>query len=152
MKISNSVICKLVQFLQDYFFFFISMQQNSLHIDLRLLNKIKFDKYNLNVRFGSGLIWADVLNVVDPKRYTVIHGSVSFLYPSKLFLTISGFQAKNVGVGGYLLGVGVNPIGTTHRHGYGADNVIEYKVVLADGSIALVNDYQTKIINRNGTR
>ena len=48
--------------------------------------------------------------------------------------------------------MGVNPIGTTHRHGYGADNVLEYKVVLADGSIALVNDYETQIINRNGSR
>ena len=72
-------------------FVFTSIQQNSLHIDLRLLNKIEFDKYNLNVRFGSGLIWADVLKVVDPKRYTVIHGSVSLLYLTspKAFLTIS---------------------------------------------------------------
>ena len=57
------------------------------------------------------------------------------------------FQAKNVGVGGYLLGVGVNPIGTTHRHGYGADHVLSYKMVLADGSIAMVNDNFTKIID-----
>ena len=56
------------------------------------------------------------------------------------------FQAKNVGVGGYLLGVGVNPIGTTHRHGYGADHVLSYKIVLADGSIALVDNDFTKII------
>ena len=106
-----------------------------MHIDLRSLHKIEFDKYKLQVRFSSGLLWKDVLEVVDPKKYTVIHGS-----------------ATNVGVGGYLLGVGVNPIGTTHRHGYGADNVLEYKIVLADGSIALVNDFATTIINRDGQK
>ena len=38
-------------------------------------------------------------------------------------------------------------IGTTHRHGYGADNVLEYKVVLADGSIGVVNNENTTIIH-----
>ena len=49
-----------------------------------------------------------------------------------------------------MLGVGVNPIGTTHRHGYGADHVISYKMVLADGSVATVNDNFTNIIERDG--
>ncbi len=53
-----------------------------------------------------------------------------------------------MGVAGYLLGVGVNPIGTTQRYGYGADHVIEYKIVLADGSVALVNNDNTTIISR----
>ena len=50
------------------------------------------------------------------------------------------------------MGVGANPLGTSHRHGFGADTVIEYKLVLADGSIAIVNDYNTTIISRNGKR
>ena len=62
------------------------------------------------------------------------------------------FQAKNVGVGGFFLGVGANPLGTSHRHGFGADTVIEYKLVLADGSIAIVSDFNTTIISRNGKR
>ena len=37
--------------------------------------------------------------------------------------------------------------GTTHRHGYGADNVLEYKIVLADGSIGVVNNDNTTIIH-----
>ena len=61
-------------------------------------------------------------------------------------------QARNVGVGGYLLGVGVNPIGTTHRHGYGADNVLQYKMVLADGRIAIVDDNTTTIVYKDGKR
>ena len=51
-----------------------------------------------------------------------------------------------------MLGVGVNPIGTTHRHGYGADHVLSYKIVLADGSIALVDNDFTKIIEKDGEK
>jgi hypothetical protein len=61
-------------------------------------------------------------------------------------------QAKNVGVGGFLLGVGVNTMGATQKHGYGGDNVLEYKMVLADGSIAVVNNYNTTIIERHGKK
>ena len=50
-------------------------------------------------------------------------------------------------MGGYLLGGGVNPLGTTHRHGYGADSVLEYKMVLSDGRIAIVTDHNTTIIS-----
>ena len=55
-------------------------------------------------------------------------------------------------MGGFFLGVGANPLGTSHRHGFGADTVIEYKLVLADGSIAIVSDFNTTIIGRNGKR
>ena len=44
-------------------------------------------------------------------RYTIIHG-----------------QCLSVGVGGYLLGGGVNALGASARHGFGAQNVISMKV------------------------
>ena len=44
-------------------------------------------------------------------RYTVIHG-----------------QCLSVGVGGYLLGGGVNALGASARHGFGAQQVIKMKV------------------------
>ena len=44
-------------------------------------------------------------------RYTIIHG-----------------QCLSVGVGGYLLGGGVNALGATARHGFGAQQVIMMKV------------------------
>ena len=44
-------------------------------------------------------------------RYTVIHG-----------------QCLSVGVGGYLLGGGVNALGASARHGFGAEQVIKMKV------------------------
>lgn len=108
------------------------------------------------VTFGSGANWEQVLKVVDPKKYTLVHAQVmntristSHCYYSLLSLML---QAKTVGVGGFLLGVGVNTLGTTPRHGFGADNVIEYTIVLADGSVALVNDYNTTIIQRDGRK
>ena len=44
-------------------------------------------------------------------RYTIIHG-----------------QCLSVGVSGYLLGGGVNALGASARHGFGAQNVISMKV------------------------
>lgn len=99
------------------------------------MNHVEFYEKHGLVRIGAGAIWQNVLDVVVPEKYTFIHGN-----------------ARNVGVGGYLTGVGVNPIGTTHRHGFGADHVIEYKMILADGSIAIVNAFNTTIIERNGKR
>ena len=37
---------------------------------------------------------------------------------------------SSVGVGGYLLGGGVNMVGTTARHGSGMQNVISYRLVI----------------------
>ena len=54
-----------------------------------------------------------------------------------------------MGVSGYLLGVGVNPIGTSQRYGFGADHVLEYKMVLADGSVALINNDNTTVLQRH---
>ena len=36
----------------------------------------------------------------------------------------------SVGVGGYLLGGGVNMVGTTARHGSGMQNVISYRLAI----------------------
>ena len=54
------------------------MQPNSLHIDLRAMNSVQFYPPYQSVRIGSGALWKNVLNVVDPKVHTVIHGNVSF--------------------------------------------------------------------------
>ena len=77
-------------------------KHDSVHLDLRRLNQIEFKAPYHAVRLGPGAIFKNVLKKVPQKKFTVIHGN-----------------ALNVGVGGYLLGGGVNPLGTTHRHGYG---------------------------------
>ncbi len=48
-------------------------------------------------------------------------------------------QCTDVGVGGYLLGGGVNVAGSTTRYGLGSENVVEYEMVTADGEIVVVN-------------
>lgn len=48
-----------------------------MHIDLRLLNKVEFHPPHV-VRMGAGNTWKNVLDVVDPNKYTLIHGNVSF--------------------------------------------------------------------------
>ena len=71
---------------------------------------------------GPGSTWERVLNIIDPDRFTVIHG-----------------QCLTVGVGGYLLGGGINMGGATHRYGTGAQNVLQYRMVTADGDVVVVN-------------
>ena len=115
------------------------------------MSQVYFDPPS-KVRVGAGAVWKQVLDVVDPKVFTMIHGNVSLIIDfSQLPILIisNGLQAKNVGVGGFLLGVGANPLGTTHRHGFGADNVLEYKLVLADGRIAVVDKDNTTILGTN---
>ena len=60
------------------------LQDNSMNIDLRRLNEIEFYPSSPMVRFGSGVTWNDVLKVVNPEKYTVIHGNVRINSFSKL--------------------------------------------------------------------
>ena len=89
---------------------------------MKLVNKYQ-------ARFGSGANFATVLKHIPPEHYTLIHG-----------------QSKTVGTAGFLQGLGVNPMGTSQRYGFGSEQVIEYTMVLADGSIAKVNKYNTTLI------
>ena len=61
------------------------------------------------------------------RRFTIIHG-----------------QCLSVGVGGYLLGGGVNALGATARHGFGAEQVIKMKV--SDKKVTLQNCEHDDII------
>ena len=72
------------------------------------------------VLLGPGAQWKAVKEALPPSKFTYVHG-----------------QCGSVGVGGFLLGGGNNPA-TSARYGYGADNVDEYTVVTANGSIVKV--------------
>lgn len=82
------------------------------------------------LRLGPGRMWGDVLEFAPPNKYSYPHG-----------------QCKSVGVGGYLLGGGVNWLGTYNKYGYGAEHVLSIRVVLADGSIAIVDSEKTRILS-----
>ena len=83
---------------------------------------------NYMARFGSGANFGIVLKAIPPEHYTLIHG-----------------QSLTVGTAGFLQGLGVNPMGTSQRYGFGSEQVLEYTMVLADGSIAKVNKYNTTL-------
>ena len=48
-------------------------------------------------------------------------------------------QCLTVGIGGYLLGGGINAVGTTQRIGSGSSNVLQYTMVDGDGFLVKVN-------------
>ncbi len=69
-----------------------------------------------------------MLSIIPPKHFTIVHG-----------------QCTDVGVGGYLLGNGVNVAGSATRHGLGGENVISYRLVDARGDLVTVDkDYVTR--------
>ena len=80
------------------------------------------------LKLSYGRIWGDVLEFAPPERYAYPHG-----------------QCRSVGVGGYLLGGGVNWLGTYNKYGYGAEHILKMKVVLSDGSVAWVDKDKTDI-------
>ena len=51
-------------------------------------------------------------------------------------------------MGGYLLGGGVNWLGTYNKYGYGAENVLGMRVVLADGRVANVWPNRTEVTRK----
>ncbi|CAG7928051.1 unnamed protein product [Penicillium olsonii] len=71
---------------------------------------------------GGGYIWKEVY------AYAAEHGHIAV-----------GGASETVGaVGGYIQGAGHGP--ATHDFGLAADQVLEYKVVLASGEIVIAND------------
>jgi len=106
-----------------------STKQGGVHLDLRKMNRIGLASPNLAI-LGPGGTWADVLEKLLPSEYTMIHG-----------------QRTSVGVGGYILGGGVNVVGTSERYGSAAEHVERFTMVDAKGRILLVSKGNTSIVD-----
>ena len=102
-----------------------------MHIDLRGMNKIELLSPYLAL-LEPGSTWNDVLDIIPPTDFTMLHG-----------------QCRTVGVGGYLVGGGVNWVGTYEKYGSAAENVVRYTLVIADGTILQVSDGNTTVIHAN---
>ena len=76
---------------------------------MRRFSKVTFYPGNQTVDVGSGLIWDDVYQALEPDNISVIGGRVS-----------------GVGVGGFLLGGGYG--WKSNQYGLGIDNIFEYEV------------------------
>jgi FAD/FMN-containing dehydrogenase len=89
-------------------------------IDLRGLDTLEVSSDRSTVSIGIGNTWGDVYSHLDP-----------------LGLAVPGGRAATVGVGGLSLGGGISFFST--RYGWTTDNIINFEVVLADGSIVNAN-------------
>jgi len=110
-----------------------NIKEGGVHIDMRQFDTMEMLDIPLSptgkaLRLGPGRQWGDVLEFAPPTQYSYPHG-----------------QCRSVGVGGYLLGGGVNWLGTYNKYGYGAEHVLKLRVVLADGSIGEVEPSKTEI-------
>ncbi|KAI1131761.1 hypothetical protein F5Y10DRAFT_275322 [Nemania abortiva] len=93
-------------------------------LDLSLLASIQYDYIDSAVIVGPGALWKDVYAKLD-----------------QVGRMVAGGREGNVGVGGLILGGGYSFL--TARKGFACDTVIQFEVVLADGSIILADAQQS---------
>jgi FAD binding domain-containing protein len=93
---------------------------NGTTIDLSLLNAVKYNNCSQVAKIGAGARWGAVFAKVEA-----------------FGRTITGGREGNVGVAGLTLGGGASF--HSARRGFACDDVVNYEVVLADGSIVQAN-------------
>ncbi|KAG9242387.1 FAD binding domain-containing protein [Calycina marina] len=89
-------------------------------LDLKQLNQLSVAGDRKQIAVGPGNSWGDVYSFLDPQSLSVIGGRVS-----------------DVGVGGLTLGGGISFF--SGHWGWACDNVNNFQVVFADGTINDVN-------------
>ncbi|KAF8860019.1 FAD-binding domain-containing protein [Acephala macrosclerotiorum] len=94
--------------------------QNGMLVNLAPLNQVTLNKDRTTASVGPGNTWYDVYIVLDAKNLSVVGG-----------------REAGVGVGGLTLGGGISYF--SGRYGWACDNVKNYELVLANGSIINVS-------------
>lgn len=94
--------------------------QGGVSIDMRKMNMVEPSDDLAIVRAGAGNLWGNVYQKLAPYNLTVIGGRMG-----------------GVGLGGYTVGGGLAYFSGTY--GLACDNVKNFEVVLADGTIRNVN-------------
>ncbi|KAI0415866.1 FAD-binding domain-containing protein [Xylaria grammica] len=90
-------------------------------IDLRGLNQIEMRETSSDiVSLGTGALWIDVSDFLDPLNRTAV-----------------GSRVASVGIGGFITGGGISFF--SPRYGFSCDNVENMQVVLANGTIINAN-------------
>lgn len=112
--------------------------EDGVTLDLRVLNHFSFSENMTSVTLGPGLRWGEVYNKLATQG-----------------LAVPGARSADVGVGGYLLGgmwksfwrvamtVLICAGGSSYfiPYGFGCDNVVAYRIVVASGAILDVNAF-----------
>ncbi|KAL7907598.1 hypothetical protein GGI35DRAFT_454455 [Trichoderma velutinum] len=94
-------------------------------IDLRAMNKISIHHERQIVELGPGATWINVYAALEPYHISTAGGRIS-----------------GVGVGGFLLGGGI--AFASAEKGFGASNVINYEIVLSNGTIVSANEAENE--------
>lgn len=97
-----------------------SNAQGGITIDLRKLDDVVVDEGLEWARVGTGNKWKRVYEVLEPLGRTAVGG-----------------RDGEVGVGGFILGGGISFV--SRRYGWALDNVRNFEVVLANGSLTNIN-------------
>lgn len=97
--------------------------QDGVTIDMRGVDDIELNSDRSVVSIGAGANWGSVYTQLD-------------LYN----LSVAGARDSTVGVGGLVTGGGISYFGP--RYGWACDNVLNYVVVLANGSIVNANRHK----------
>ncbi|KAF1846875.1 putative FAD-binding oxidoreductase [Cucurbitaria berberidis CBS 394.84] len=93
---------------------------NGVLIDLSRLNEIEYNAIGQVARVGGGARWGDVYKALEPHNVTVVGG-----------------RLDDIGVGGLILGGGLSWLSS--RHGLACDNVVNFEVILANGTLINAN-------------
>ncbi|KAK7992739.1 FAD-binding oxidoreductase [Apiospora saccharicola] len=99
-----------------------AMADNEVLIDMSRFTDIEYTSEHNKVVIGTGLRWQNVYDYLDQYGVTVVGGRV-----------------LDVGVGGLILGCGLSYL--SESYGLACDNVVNFGVVLADGSTVNANEY-----------
>ncbi|KUI58320.1 Bifunctional solanapyrone synthase [Cytospora mali] len=97
-----------------------SVGRNGILVDLQRLNEVTLSSDNSVVSIGPGARWGAVQDVLAEQNTTVMGGRYS-----------------DVGVGGLILGGGYSYLST--EYGLATDNVKDFEIVLANGTITNAN-------------
>ncbi|KAJ7765654.1 hypothetical protein B0H16DRAFT_1413132 [Mycena metata] len=100
---------------------FSNIDASGFTIDLQRMNDVSVLEEGRLVSFDSGCRWYQVYSALKPYNLTTVGGRV-----------------PDVGVAGFLLGGGISVLSLAH--GFGSSNIVNYQVVLADGTINDVNE------------
>ncbi|KAL4943461.1 hypothetical protein BDV06DRAFT_234678 [Aspergillus oleicola] len=99
--------------------------QDGLLISTKRLDQVVFNKGDDTALVGPGLDWEDVQKALDHQNSG---------------RAVLGGRLGGVGVGGYMLGGGLSFLSS--QYGWAASNVIEFEVVIANGTIVHANEKQ----------
>ena len=89
-------------------------------VSLSDLSEVTYNQAAGSVKVGAGNRWRAVYSKLDSLGFTVMGG-----------------RSADVGVGGFLLGAGFSYL--SNANGWGADNVVDFEIVLGSGKIVHAN-------------